>query len=176
MIRNPKLEDLIPLYAHEKEMETHYKKTSKDYNERIKEKFDELDIDNFTSCGFSSNDLYLFYFTFLNNTINERSFMSSDGFFELIKERIYKETDEFELKSCVLGYIQRGGHPSARDRLLANYMVCIGIDQLIAGKHSKAICRKSRKTTVIDLSKAVSMRRKSENRTLVSVFNKVNQQ
>lgn len=92
-----------------------------------------------------------------------------------IAKWLEKTTGKFT-RHAVVGYIQRGGHPSARDRLLANYMVCIGIDQLIAGKHSKAICRKSRKTTVIDLSKAVSMRRKSENRTLVSVFNKVNQQ
>ncbi|MCQ3915248.1 MAG: hypothetical protein MJ195_00370 [Mycoplasmoidaceae bacterium] len=64
-------------------------------------------------------------------------------------------------RHVVLGYIQRGGKPSARDRLLANYMINIAVDQLLESKTSKAICRRARRTIAIDLAKAMSMRRKS---------------
>ncbi|MCQ2748024.1 MAG: hypothetical protein MJ223_02030 [Mycoplasmoidaceae bacterium] len=76
----------------------------------------------------------------------------------------------------MLGYVQRGGKPSARDKLLANYMSSLAVDQLLAGKTNKAICRRARETVAIDLSSAHKMRRKSYNRVLVSVFNKINQE
>ncbi len=92
-----------------------------------------------------------------------------------IAKWIEKETGSFT-RHVVVGYVQRGGKPSARDRLLANYMINVGVDQLLEGKHCKAICRKSRKTIASDLAKAVSMRRKSWNSSLVSTFNKINQE
>ncbi len=92
-----------------------------------------------------------------------------------IAKWLEKETGTFT-RHVVVGYVQRGGRPSARDRLLANYMVNIGVDQLIEGKHCKAICRKSRKTIACDLNKAVTMRRKSWNKSLVTIFNKINQE
>lgn len=92
-----------------------------------------------------------------------------------IAKWLEKETGFFT-RHVVVGYIQRGGRPSARDRLLANYMINIGVDQLVEGKYNKAICRKARKTVACDLQKAVTMRRKSWNRNLVSIFNKINQE
>lgn len=94
---------------------------------------------------------------------------------DAIAKFIEKETGCFS-RHVVLGYVQRGGKPSARDRLLANYMVNIGVEQLLTSKESKAICRKARKTVAIDLVKAVAMKRKSWNKSLVSIFNKINQE
>lgn len=79
-------------------------------------------------------------------------------------------------RHVVLGYMQRGGKPSARDRLLANYMINIGIEQLMNSKGSKAICRKARETVAIDLSKAMTIRVRSWNKKLVSIYNKINQE
>lgn len=90
-----------------------------------------------------------------------------------IAKWIEKESGSFT-RHVEVGYIQRGGNPSARDRLLANYMINLAVNQLLSGKHSKAICRRSRKTIVCDLAKAVSMKRKSWNRELVTIFNKIN--
>ena len=76
-----------------------------------------------------------------------------------------------------VGYIQRGGEPSARDRLLANYMINIGMISLLAGRYNRAICVKNHKTYDIDLAKAIkTKKRKDLNRTLVSQFNKINQE
>ncbi|MBQ0045368.1 MAG: ATP-dependent 6-phosphofructokinase [Mycoplasma sp.] len=98
-----------------------------------------------------------------------------DKSLKAIAKWLEKETGCFT-RHVVVGYIQRGGRPSARDRLLANYMVNIAVDQLLDGKYNKAICRKARKTTSMDLTKAVAMKRKSGNRPLVSIFNKINQE
>lgn len=92
-----------------------------------------------------------------------------------IAKWLEKETGLFT-RHVVVGYIQRGGKPSARDRLLANYMINIGVDQLLEGKHCKAICRRARQTVACDLNKAATMRRKSWNRELVNIFNKINQE
>ncbi len=76
-----------------------------------------------------------------------------------------------------VGYIQRGGEPSARDRLLANYMINIGMISLLAGRYNRAICLKNHKTHDIDLMKAIrTKKRKNLNRILVSQFNKINQE
>lgn len=92
-----------------------------------------------------------------------------------IAKWLEKETGFFT-RHVVIGYMQRGGKPSARDRLLANYMINIGVDQLIDGKYSKAVCRRARKTIAVDLAKAMSMRRKSWNRQLIAIYNKINQE
>lgn len=94
---------------------------------------------------------------------------------DAIAKWLEKESGMFT-RHVVLGYIQRGGKPSARDRLLANYMINVAVDQLIESKGSKAICRRARKTIAMDLAKAVSMRRKSWNKELVAIFNKINQE
>ena len=94
---------------------------------------------------------------------------------DVIAKWLEKETGLFT-RHVVVGYIQRGGKPSARDRLLANYMVNCAVDQLMQGKYSRAICRRARATVAVDLSKALSMKRVSYNRQLVTIFNKINQE
>lgn len=94
---------------------------------------------------------------------------------DAVAKWLEKQTGSFT-RHIEVGYIQRGGNPSARDRLLANYMTNLAVDQLIAGKHCKAICRKSRKTIVCDLNKAIKMKSESWNKQLVTIFNKINQE
>ena len=63
------------------------------------------------------------------------------------------------------------------DRLLANYMINIGMISLLAGRYNRAICLKNHKTHDIDLMKAIrTKKRKNLNRILVSQFNKINQE
>lgn len=97
------------------------------------------------------------------------------GSLKHIARYLEKKTGLF-CRHVEVGYVQRGGRPSARDRLLANYMISVGLDLLFAGKHSKAICRTSRDTVGCDLAKAVAMKRQSRNRFLVTEFNKINQE
>lgn len=78
-------------------------------------------------------------------------------------------------RHVVAGYIQRGGASSARDRLLANYLVDYGIDKLIAGKKNIAVGRINKQTVDFPLEKAIKMVRKSNNEYLVKKFNEINQ-
>ena len=56
---------------------------------------------------------------------------------ELARE--LEEKTGIETKKVVLGYIQRGGSPSARDRLLASRTACHAVELLAKDSESKAI-------------------------------------
>jgi len=92
-----------------------------------------------------------------------------------IAKKIEKETGVMA-RHIEVGYMQRGGTPSARDRLLSNYMINIAMIALCEGRYNRAICRKNRKTIDIDLAKALKAHRKSWNRKLVAQYNKINQE
>ncbi len=66
-----------------------------------------------------------------------------------LAKRIQTETG-VETKTDVLGYIQRGGAPSVRDRMLALEFGVKAIELLVAGRYNRAIGIKNNK--IIDLS------------------------
>jgi 6-phosphofructokinase 1 len=45
-----------------------------------------------------------------------------------------KDAAGYDYRVCVLGHIQRGGSPSARDRILASRLGVAAIDTLLEGK------------------------------------------
>ena len=47
--------------------------------------------------------------------------------------------EDYDLRATVLGHIQRGGRPSAYDRILATTMGAEAVDILVAGKRNKMI-------------------------------------
>ena len=73
-----------------------------------------------------------------------------------------------------IGYIQRGGSPSASDRALANLMITEAVEMLMDGKYNKAMCSIANKIVAIDLESAINATRKSNNKSLVRKFNKIN--
>lgn len=77
-------------------------------------------------------------------------------------------------RHVVVGYLQRGGKPSARDRLLANYMIDQGVELARRGKYNKAMCYVKRRVFGIDLQKAINAKRRSSNKDLVRRFNSIN--
>lgn len=46
---------------------------------------------------------------------------------------------EAEFRVCILGHVQRGGSPSARDRILAHDMGVASVDAVLAGETLKAV-------------------------------------
>ncbi len=69
---------------------------------------------------------------------------------ELIEERTGIET-----RSTVLGHIQRGGRPSAFDRVLGTRLGCKAADMVQAGDWGKMAAIVGNKTTAVDLAVAV---------------------
>lgn len=63
---------------------------------------------------------------------------------DLLKEKFVAENKTANFRICILGHIQRGGSPSARDRILANEMGIRAVDALLAGENLKAIGVKNR--------------------------------
>lgn len=80
--------------------------------------------------------------------------MCSNELAETISERTGMET-----KVVVLGYIQRGGSPTARDRMLASSMGYRAIELFLEGSSSKAIGLKGAEIVQYNLDEALSMPR-----------------
>ena len=64
-----------------------------------------------------------------------------------------------ETRATVLGYIQRGGSPSAFDRILASRMGGKAVDVLLEGKSARVIGIKDNKVIDMDIKEALSMKK-----------------
>ena len=72
--------------------------------------------------------------------------------------KIITEKTGMETKVVVLGYVQRGGSPTARDRLLASRMGCKAVELLLQdGMTSKAVGIRGNDIVAYDLEEALNM-------------------
>lgn len=65
----------------------------------------------------------------------------------------------FTARSTILGYVQRGGCPTPRDRILASCMGAKAVDELINGQGGTCICEKNNDLVAIPLEEALSTKR-----------------
>jgi 6-phosphofructokinase 1 len=72
-----------------------------------------------------------------------------------IGEKI-KERTGLETRVTVLGHLQRGGSPSALDRVLASQMGAMAVDLLLAGETRKMVGIRSNRLVGINMSEALS--------------------
>ncbi|WP_073154388.1 6-phosphofructokinase [Seinonella peptonophila] len=70
-----------------------------------------------------------------------------------IGDRIKEETG-FETRVTVLGHVQRGGKPTALDRVLASRMGAKAVELLIAGEHDKMVAIRNNELIGIDFDQA----------------------
>ena len=75
-----------------------------------------------------------------------------------IGEKIRQETG-WEVRVTVLGHLQRGGSPSAFDRILASRMGAYAVDLLRQGQSSQVIGLQGKKLVAIDIDEALAMKR-----------------
>ncbi len=76
-----------------------------------------------------------------------------------IKEAIEKESGE-QVRVVVIGHLQRGGSPTAFDRILATRMGAEAIDLLLKGESGVAVGIKGNEMINVDIDEAVSTRDK----------------
>jgi 6-phosphofructokinase 1 len=69
--------------------------------------------------------------------------------------RQINEMTTLETREVVLGHVQRGGSPTARDRIIASLFGATAVDLLLKGKSGKAVGIISDKITIVDLKDAV---------------------
>ncbi|CAM4189082.1 6-phosphofructokinase [Erysipelothrix inopinata] len=79
---------------------------------------------------------------------------------ELLAQKISQHTD-FSGRSTVLGHIQRGGSPTARDRILATEFGDKAVQCLIAGESSRCLGLVDGQIISIDIKEALAMPKKS---------------
>lgn len=80
--------------------------------------------------------------------------ISSQQLIEMIEERTGRET-----RLVVLSYLQRGGSPTMRDRLLATLAGAKAVELLRADSESKAIGTVEGKIVAYDLEEALKQKR-----------------
>lgn len=80
------------------------------------------------------------------------------GAFELAKE--VEEVTGIETRATILGHIQRGGSPSATDRVLASRMGAKAIEVLLEGKTSRVIGIRNNEIIDQDIDEALDMESK----------------
>lgn len=78
------------------------------------------------------------------------------GGVEEMAKTIQDETG-IETRSTILGYVQRGGSPSSRDRLLAALMGCKAVELLKDGQYNRVIALKNYKVVSFGIDEALQM-------------------
>ena len=85
-------------------------------------------------------------------------------------DRISKEYPQFDARVTILGHLQRGGRPSAYDRILASRMGYAAIEALLEGQRNVMIGIKNDEIVYVPISKAIKMD-KPIKEELISVLN-----
>ena len=71
-------------------------------------------------------------------------------------ERIEEETG-IETRATILGYMQRGGSPTCKDRYFASVMGAYAADLLCQGKSNRVVCYQKGEFVDHDIQEALSM-------------------
>ncbi len=72
-----------------------------------------------------------------------------------IAERVKKEYPQFDVRVSILGHLQRGGSPTAQDRILATRMGVAAIDAILEDQRNVMIGVQNDKIVYVPFSKAI---------------------
>ncbi|MDR2498620.1 MAG: 6-phosphofructokinase [Tannerellaceae bacterium] len=86
-----------------------------------------------------------------------------------VAERVKKEYPHFDVRVTILGHLQRGGSPSAQDRIMATRMGAAAIDALMEDQRNVMIGIQSEQIVYVPFSKAIR-NEKPINRDLLNVL------
>ena len=86
----------------------------------------------------------------------------SGGVFELSRQ-VEEQFPEYEVKVTVLGHIQRGGHPTCSDRVLASRLGVAAIESLRKGKSGIMVGVRDQQVVTTPLERAISKQNQIDN-------------
>lgn len=89
-----------------------------------------------------------------------------------LAERVKKEYPDFDVRVTILGHIQRGGSPTANDRILASRMGAAAIDALLEGQRNVMIGVVNDQISYVPFIKAIK-NEKPINRELLNVLHEL---
>ncbi len=87
-------------------------------------------------------------------------------------DRVKKEFPGFDVRVSILGHLQRGGRPSARDRILASNTGCGAIDAIRQGQRNIMVGMRNNEIVYVPLSEAIRSD-KPFDRRLIKVLNEL---
>ena len=90
----------------------------------------------------------------LHIIINAEGIGDSEG----MAKRIEAATG-LETRATIIGYIQRGGSPTCRDRVLASAMGAKAVEVLLSGGVNRVICYRGGEFTDMDINEALEMQK-----------------
>lgn len=70
-------------------------------------------------------------------------------------ERVRKEYPQYDVRVSILGHLQRGGTPSAHDRILASRMGVAAVEALQEGQRNVMIGVENEKIVYVPIAKAI---------------------
>ena len=89
-----------------------------------------------------------------------------------IAERVEKEYPQYDVRVSILGHLQRGGSPTAHDRILASRMGAAAIDALMEDQRNVMIGIKNDEIVYVPFSKAIK-NDKNINRELLNTLRRL---
>jgi len=69
--------------------------------------------------------------------------------------KVITERTPFQARTTVLGYLQRGGKPTARDRVMASEMGVKAVEALMAGESGVCVCKRNNKIITLPIEEAL---------------------
>ncbi|MCX7614623.1 MAG: 6-phosphofructokinase [Clostridiales bacterium] len=91
---------------------------------------------------------------------NHHIIIVAEGFGKVneIADCIHHETG-LETRVTILGHVQRGGSPTARDRVAATTMGCLAVDLIYQGKTNRVVCMRNGIICDLDITEALNMKK-----------------
>jgi len=83
---------------------------------------------------------------------------------------VIKDATDIDPRVTVLGHIQRGGSPSARDRVAATKMGYLAVELLVAGKTNRIVCTHDGGFTDIDMDEGLAAQKTMQRMELDVLF------
>lgn len=87
-------------------------------------------------------------------------------------ERVKKEYPEYDVRVSILGHLQRGGSPSARDRILASRVGAGAIDAILDGQRNVMVGLRNDEIVYVPFSDAIK-KEKPINKELIRVLDEL---
>ena len=73
--------------------------------------------------------------------------------------RVRKEYPNFDVRVSILGHLQRGGSPSARDRILASRVGAAAVQALVQGQRNVMVGVRNNEIVYVPFIDAISKRK-----------------
>ena len=88
-------------------------------------------------------------------------------------DRVRNEFPEFDVRVSILGHLQRGGSPTARDRVLASWMGSAAIEALKVGQRNVMIGYRNGDAVLVPLEYCIQTSEKTVDKRLTAVLNEL---